>query len=73
MNIQFNYLLNWRFIMCYEIQKQTRCCREQLGHISHGKYFSKKKKIEVLETYAKELDEKASDIREYIKELDSTY
>lgn len=58
--------------MCYEYQKQACCCKEQHGHISHGKYFSKKKKIEVLESYAKELDEKASDIREYIKELSST-
>lgn len=58
--------------MCYEIQKQTCCCKGQHDHNSHGRYFSKKKKIEALENYAKELEEKASDIREYIKELGST-
>ena len=57
--------------MCYEHQKQTRCCKEQHDRASLGKYFSKKKRIEALKSYAKELDEKAGDIREYIKELSS--
>ena len=55
--------------MCQETHKHARCCHGQDNSFSQGKYFSKKKKIEALKHYAEELEEKASDIREYIKEL----
>jgi len=52
--------LNLSDVVILESRKTliTRCCKENHGHISHGKYFSKKKKIEALVSYAKELDEK---------------
>jgi wobble nucleotide-excising tRNase len=55
--------------MCYETHKQAQCCYKRQNCFPEGKYFSKKKKIEALEHYAKELEEKANDIKEYIKEL----
>ena len=58
---------------CQEISTQ-----EMVGPANCGcscpmtAFMSKKKKIEALKTRRKELEEKVADIKEYIKELEST-
>jgi len=47
------------------LQGDGCCCSPMRGHMS------KKKQIQALSEYQRELEEKADDIREFIKELQS--